>query len=120
MAQDVLSRIENVMEPETQTFFGHVLSMMLRSLEDTNPNGLPVIDNVTGMDDMVVLAEVCEAYLTAQAQAKGKPTGNIDPLRKLLTIKSDLAVSVLPASSILPNNTHSSEDAEKSSRAKQK
>lgn len=120
MAQNVLSRIDNVLEPETQALFDHVLSMMLRSLEDTNPNGIPVIDNVTDMKDMVVVVEVCEAYLRGQAEAKGQPTGNIDSLRKTLTIKSDLAVSVLPASSVLPDNTHSSEEAEKPSPGKQK
>jgi hypothetical protein len=120
MAQNVLSRIDNVSEPETQALFDHVLSMMLRSLQGTNPNGIPVIDNVTCMKDMVVVVEVCEAYHRGQAEAKGQSTGDVDSLRKTLTIKSDLAVSVLPASSMLPDNTHSSEQAEKPSPGKQK
>ena len=105
-----------MLAPETQALFDHVLSKMLCSLEDTNRNGIPLIDNVTGMKDMVVLVEVCEKYLRGQAEAKGQPTENIDSLRKTQTIKSDLAVSGLPASSVLLDNTHSSEEAEKRDR----
>jgi hypothetical protein len=109
MAQNVLGRITNVLQPETQALFDHVLSMILHDLESTTPNFKPVVDHVAGMKDMVVIVEVCKAYLRAQAEAKGQPTGNIVSLKKTLTIRSDLAVSVLPASSLLPGAGNSDE-----------
>ena len=122
MAQNVLSQIDNVSESQTQDLFDHVLSMMLRHLEDanSNSNSLPIIDSVVGMKDMVVVVEVCAAYLRAQAEAKGQPTENIESSRMTLTIKSDLAVSMLPAASAQPENTESLEEVDKPSPEKEK
>ena len=113
MVQNVLNRMESVLEPETQNLFDHFLSMLLSNLEDTNSNSLPIIDNVTGMKDMFVIIEVCAAYLIAQAEAKGQPTGHIDSSRRTLTIRSDLAVSMIPVASVHPQKTDSLEEAEK-------
>jgi hypothetical protein len=70
--------------------------MLLRDLQDTTSSSpTPIVDNVTGMKDMVVIVEVCKAYLEAQAEAKGQSRENVEALKTVLKIKSDLAVSML-------------------------
>lgn len=111
IVQNVLSRIENVSEAHTQDLFHHVLSMLLRDLEKDNPDMVPIVDNVVGMKEMAVVVEVCASYLLAQAEAKGQPTGYIASTKRILTIKSDLAVSMLPVASLRPQKTDFSVEA---------